>query len=137
MLIEFPIEFVVHGTPVSLQAKRPAAKTEWKERVKDASRTVLPEGHFASEERITVTMFYLPEEPMQGDIDNIVKPILDALKQHIFIDDSQVNRLVVQKFEPGNVFSFQNPTNTFAKALEGDKPVLYIRLTNDPHEELR
>ncbi len=38
-----------------------------------------------------------------GDIDNIVKPILDALCHHIYMDDRQVQRLVVQKFEPDAV----------------------------------
>jgi crossover junction endodeoxyribonuclease RusA len=81
VLLSFPLEFLVHGTPVSLQAKRPAAKTEWRERVKDASRTVLPEEHFASDERMAVTMYYLPDEPIQGDIVNIVSPILAALNK--------------------------------------------------------
>jgi Holliday junction resolvase RusA-like endonuclease len=134
--IVFPIEFIVHGTPVSLQAKRPESREEWKGRVRAASRTAIPDYHFASDERMAVTLFYLPDEPMQGDIDNIVKPILDSLRQHIYIDDVQVERVVVQKFEPGNVFIFQRPTDTFVRALTGTKPVLYIRVSNDPTEEL-
>jgi crossover junction endodeoxyribonuclease RusA len=137
MQLSFPIEFLVHGTPVSLQAKRPESRAEWKTRVKDASKVALPEAHFASEERMAVTLYYLPDEPMQGDIDNIVKPILDALSRHIYIDDTQVERVVVQKFEPGNVFSFHGPTDIFLKALEGSKPVVYVRVSNDPVEELR
>ena len=37
---------------------------------------------------------------MQGDIDNIVKPVLDALAQHIYIDDAQVERLVYKNSSP-------------------------------------
>jgi crossover junction endodeoxyribonuclease RusA len=105
MQIDFPIEFLVQGTPVSSQAKRPESKNEWKERVKSASNTAIPNLHFASDESMAVTLYYLPSEPMQGDIDNIVKPILDALCQHIYRDDNQVARVVVQKFEPGNACS--------------------------------
>ena len=83
-----------------------------------------------------MTLYYLPEGEMQGDLDNIVKPILDALSKHIYVDDGQIERLVVQKFEPGNVFTFQKPTTTFAKALAGDRPILYVRISADPHEEL-
>jgi hypothetical protein len=83
-----------------------------------------------------VTLYYLPDEPMQGDVDNIVKPILDALSSHIYIDDHQVERVVVQKFEPGNVFTFSRPTVKFAEALGGERPVLYVRVSNNPHEEL-
>jgi len=136
MLIELPIEFLVSGTPVSLQAKRSEARHEWKERVKAASRSAIPEFHFASEERIAVTLYFLPDGLMQGDIDNIVKPVLDALNAHVYIDDTQVERVVVQKFEPGKIFEFKNPSPTFAAALEAKKPVLYIRVTNDPHEDL-
>jgi crossover junction endodeoxyribonuclease RusA len=136
MEIEFPIEFLVYGTPVSLQRKRRAAIMEWQERVKKASATAIPAPHYASGDRIAVTLYYLPGEPMEGDIDNIVKPILDALSNYIYIDDKQVERIAVQKFEPGNIFNFARPTTTFVEALTHAKPVLYVRISNDPFEEL-
>ena len=67
----------------------------------------MPEGHFASEGLISVTLFYFPAAEMQGDIDNIVQPILNALKQHIYVDDHQIERILVQKFEPDRVFEFE------------------------------
>jgi crossover junction endodeoxyribonuclease RusA len=133
---EFPIEFLVEGTPVSLQTKRPEAKIEWQERVKVASRSVMPEGHWATRGRVAATLFYFPDTAMQGDIDNIVKPILDALGRHIYVDDSQVERVVVQKFEPGNVFVFSAPSVILGEALNSPKPLLYVRLSDDPFEEL-
>jgi crossover junction endodeoxyribonuclease RusA len=135
--LSFPIEFIVQGTPVSFQAERAETRNEWKERVKTASSSVLPQPHFASSDRIAVTIYNLPDEPMQGDVDNIVKLILDALTGHIFLDDRQVERVVVQKFEPGNVFTFARPTETFARALLATKPLVYIRVTDDPFEDLR
>jgi crossover junction endodeoxyribonuclease RusA len=137
MELSFPIEFLVHGTAVSLQAKRPESRAEWKERVKAASSTVIPRPHFASEASLSVTLYYLPDAPMQGDVDNIVKPILDALSRHIYRDDHQVERLLVQKFEPGISFTFQNPSAIFASAIEGPRPVLYVRLSDKPLEEFK
>jgi hypothetical protein len=134
--IEFPLEFVVAGTAVSLQAKRRESLDEWKERIKAASRTVLPEGHFATDDPLAITLYYFPASEMQGDIDNIIKPILDALGRHIYLDDRQVQRVVIQKFEPGNVFSFTQPSPTLGSALEQPKPALYIRLSDDPFEDL-
>jgi crossover junction endodeoxyribonuclease RusA len=67
---------------------------------------------------------------------NIVKPILDALGQHIYVDDRQVERVWVQKFEPDNIFQFSAPSVTLAGAIEGDKPLLYVRLSDDPAEGL-
>jgi crossover junction endodeoxyribonuclease RusA len=134
--IEFPLEFVVLGTPVSLQAKRRESLEEWKGRIVEASLAVLPEGHFASEDLLAVTLYYFPDSQMQGDIDNIIKPILDALEQHIYLDDRQIQRVLVQKFEPGNVFGFAQPSPMLGNALDQPKPVLYVRLSDDPFEDL-
>jgi Holliday junction resolvase RusA-like endonuclease len=136
MEIEFPIEFIVHGRAVSHQAKRTVTKDEWKERVKAASTTVIPQPHFASKGRMALTIYNFPEGPMQGDADNIVKLVVDALSRHIYIDDPQVERVVVQKFEPGNVFEFASPSEILARALVAPKPLVYIRVSNDPFEEL-
>jgi hypothetical protein len=136
MEIEFPIEFIVLGTPVSLQAARAATKSEWKERVKHASTAVIPQPHFASQNRMAITIYNLPAEPMQGDVDNIVKLIVDALTQHIYVDDRQIERVVVQKFEPGNLFTFAEPSEVLSRALETAKPLVYIHISNDPFEDL-
>ncbi|MBR0957427.1 RusA family crossover junction endodeoxyribonuclease [Bradyrhizobium japonicum] len=136
MEMAFPIEFLVHGTPVSSQAKSAIAREDWKARVKTASFGALPHPHFVSDQRMAVTLYYLPEGRMPGDIDNIVKLVLDALCAHIYLDDAQVERVVVQKFEPGNVFGFSNGSMTIIDAITAPKPVLYVRVSNDPLEEL-
>jgi hypothetical protein len=94
------------------------------------------DGHWASKDRIALTLFYFPAERRQGDVDNIVKLILDALCKHIYMDDSQVERVLVQKFEPGNIFPFRSPSSGLEIALGRIKPVLYVRLSNDPFEDL-
>jgi crossover junction endodeoxyribonuclease RusA len=134
--IEFPLEFVVEGTAVSLQAKRRGSIDQWKSRIVEASRTVLPEGHFATEAPLAVTLFYFPAAEMEGDLDNIVKHILDALDKHIYMNDRQIQRIVVQKFEPENVFEFDLPSPALRDALNTPRPALYVRLSDDPYEDL-
>ncbi|MBF0372756.1 MAG: RusA family crossover junction endodeoxyribonuclease [Alphaproteobacteria bacterium] len=136
MEIEFPLEFLVPGTPVSHQARRTASIVEWKSRVRKASSDPLPEGHFSTENPVAVTLYYFPQTEMMGDVDNIVKPILDALSRHIYSDDKQVERILIQKFEPGKVFQFSSPSCVLSEALQGDKPLLYVRLTDDLTEGL-
>jgi crossover junction endodeoxyribonuclease RusA len=109
---------------------------QWKRRVIDATRSVLPESHFATESPMSATLFYFPAVEMAGDIDNIVKPVLDALGKHIYVDDRQVHRVLVQKFEPGNVFGFGAPSPVLQDALGRAKPILYVRLSDDPFEDL-
>jgi len=134
--IQFPLEFLVVGTPVSLQAKRRESIDRWKAQIAAASRAALPEGHFASGSPIAATLFYFPASEMAGDIDNIVKPVLDALGRNVYLDDRQVHRVLVQKFEPGNVFGFGSPSPILQQALNKEAPVLYIRLSDDPFEDL-
>lgn len=134
--IQFPLEFIVRGTPVSLQAARAKSKDDWKKRIKEASYDALPEGHFSTEASVSVTLFYFPATEMQGDVDNIVKPILDALSKHIYNDDRQVERVWVQKFEPGRIFQFSRPSDVLAKALSDEKPLIFIRLGDDLAEGL-
>ena len=135
--IVFPIEFIVAGTPASLQTKRPETRRAWRARVREASRAALPEGHFSTAGPVAVTLFYFPVSAMQGDVDNIVKPVLDALCQHVYEDDRQVERVWVQKFEPVEGFQFSSPFAVLTEALQGVRPFLFIRVTNDPTEGLR
>jgi len=60
--IVFPLEFVVPGTPLSLQSKRQTSRQVWKERVKQASYASLPEGHFMTDRPIAVTLYYFPSD---------------------------------------------------------------------------
>jgi hypothetical protein len=56
--------------------------------------SLLPERHRLTGARMAITIFYFPAEPMEGDIDNIVKPILDSLIGHFYHDDHQVERVL-------------------------------------------
>ncbi len=86
---------------------------------------------------IAVTIYYFPEGQMQGDIDNIVKPILDAMCDWIYVDDKQVERVVVQRFNEESIYSFSNPSNALLRAMSATGPAVYIRVSDDPHEDFR
>jgi hypothetical protein len=80
--VQFPVEIVLHGVPLSLQASAQSRK-RWQQRIRTAARVELPEFYFAAEAPIKVTIYYFPDAPMDGDIDNIVKPILDAFSRFV------------------------------------------------------
>lgn len=134
--IEFPIEFLVRGTPASAQTKLATTRDRWKQNVRQASLSALPEGHFTTEAAIAVTLFYFPLGDMQGDLDNIVKPVLDALCRHIYLDDSQVERIWVERF---GMRSVRRPAGTgesiLSRVTDSDRPVMYVRLSVDLQQE--
>jgi hypothetical protein len=132
---ELPSEFVVTGTAISLGASA-ASRSQWQESIRGAARQALPEGAWLLTDPLAVTIYLFPSADLSGDVDNRVKPILDAMGGCVFVDDEQVERIVVQKFEPGRVFPFGDPSAALSTALETDESVVYIRVTDDLYEDL-
>lgn len=128
--IDFPVEFVVEGVPLSLGAST-ESRERWKARVAAAASETMPEGHWASQSPIRVTICYFPDGRMVGDLDNILKPILDALVHLVYIDDRQVERILVQKFEPDRAFSFDDPSPRLIEASVDARPRVYVRIDAD------
>lgn len=135
----FPLEFHIVGVPLSLQASA-ASKDRWRIVVQQAARKRLEEiveFVWLEEEPLAVAIYYFPTAPMVGDVDNIVKPILDALVGTAYLDDRIIERVLSQKFEPGIDWSFEAATEQLSAALDtisaSDEPapVVYVRIDND------
>jgi hypothetical protein len=134
---ELPLEFNVVGTPVSFQSDNVKAKQEWKAKVLAAALNAIDSGSWAFDQaRLAVTMFYFPQSPMPGDLDNIVKLTLDALNPHVYLDDELVDRVLVQRFNPAGSFTFASPSDTLVTAMALEEPVLYIRIAEVQLEDV-
>jgi hypothetical protein len=131
----FLVEFTVAGEPVSLQTRNKAAKTAWMTLVTQASIAGHPRGSAPYPGAVRVAIYYFSAAPMVGDIDNIVKPILDALCNRVYVDDHQVATVLVRKIEPGQATATTNPSPTLVSALTGMKPLVYIHISDDPGGE--
>src|SRR5690242_6571581 len=103
---------------MSLQGSAKSKKA-WKETIREAACAALPEGSWLLTEALAVTIFIFPGATMQGDIDNRVKPILDAMVRCVYSNDELVEPVVVQKFEPGKGFPFRSPTELEAEEACG------------------
>jgi crossover junction endodeoxyribonuclease RusA len=130
----FPLEVVLQGVPASLQTKNAKHREAWKKRVAECARRRQRETYelgFIDGRPLAVTIYYFPNDFMPGDIDNIVKPIMDALTKVAYLDDKVVERVIVQKFEPKVDWAFSAPSDQLADALEMEPPVVYIRVDDD------
>ena len=125
--IEFPLEVWLHGVPPSHQAGA-RSRAQWRERIAAAIEPKLPEGRFVPTAPVVVTIYYFAGTAMRGDLDNIVKPILDALTGVVYLDDAQVERIVVQKIEQRRTFTFRNATPILTETIEASGPRVYIRV---------
>jgi crossover junction endodeoxyribonuclease RusA len=134
---ELPLEFVVVGTPVSLQADNKKARNEWKALVLASAEQELNGSSWAFDDiRLSVTLFYFPQAEMQGDVDNIAKLTIDALTKRVYTDDNLVDRVLVQRFYPDNVISFRNPSEKLLKAMTIEEPVLFVKIDEVKLEEV-
>jgi len=130
----YPFEVVLQGVPASLQSKSAKNREAWKERVAAAARERQRESYelgLLDDRPLAVSIYYFPSDPMTGDIDNIVKPIMDAMIGIAYLDDRVVERVTVQKFEPDVGWEFRTPSDRLALALDVEPPVLYIRVDDD------
>ena len=124
---ELPFEFYIQGTPVSLQA-RARSKTNWKNRLKRVIRTKLPEQVWLLQEPVRVELLLFLDTEMQGDLDNILKPILDSLEGEIIVNDRLVEEILIKKYEPERIIHLIDPSETLIEAQQSDRPTLYVKV---------
>jgi crossover junction endodeoxyribonuclease RusA len=132
--LPFPIEFLIRDTPRSHQSKNVVAKEKWKQTVASAARArvnTLRELFYLDVRVLSATIYYFPLAPMAGDVENIVKLIIDGMANVIYPDDRLLERVVVQKFEPGVEFIIRSLTPTLEEATRTERPVIYIRVDDD------
>jgi crossover junction endodeoxyribonuclease RusA len=111
-------EFVVEGPPVSLRAQRKNARRyqRWVTTVGEAARKEWPstQSPTSADVEVVVTIYYTAAPP---DVDNVIKPILDALKGLVYVDDQQVYRVVSEKVDLTSTVRIVNPSPQLAGAL--------------------
>lgn len=129
--ISFPLSFAVGGTPVSSQSSSARSRQRWKEEVVRAARTVVVEGKWLTSDPFSLLIYDFPEAPPQGDVDNIVKLIQDALCHVVYVDDSVIRRVVAQRFLDSELEQYDDYPDLVAEALVNDPPFVFIRLSRD------
>ena len=83
---------------------------------------------------VTITYFF---DSTPFDVDNIPKPILDALKGMVFTDDSQVFDLICRKRDLNDNLQIQNPSSELSEYLSESKEVLHIIVADALNREVQ
>ena len=82
----------VPGYPKSSQANR-SSLDPYKEGIRTAAKEIIPQP--TKSRRLDIEIFFQAESLLRPDVDNVIKPILDALKGIVYEDDSQVRSVKI------------------------------------------
>ncbi|MCW5698932.1 MAG: RusA family crossover junction endodeoxyribonuclease, partial [Rhodospirillales bacterium] len=111
-------QFTVAGIPVSSQAKNKKAKRLWAERVKKAALALKPQGVEVTVNEVSVAIVYFYHGATDLDLDNIAKPILDALNDVVYVDDGQVSQILLRKSPLSEGTIFDDPEPVLLDAID-------------------
>lgn len=126
-------DFLIPKRPLSLQTKKRANLQAWKRYVRaEAAKTW--QGHLVLEEDIQLTLVYLfVQDPV--DIDNIIKPIQDALVGLIYQNDLLVTDIEAHRRSLTGAFDLtQFPDALIDGILQGEECV-YVRISTPRYLE--
>jgi crossover junction endodeoxyribonuclease RusA len=119
-----PLEFVVMGTPISAQGSSDA-KRLWKDKVKAAGYVAAGSRPLPDIDAAVLRVAYFYVDAPAADLDNIVKPIQDALVGFAFTNDIQVVDLVASmRPKTGNDRIRMSPV--LAEAFRGNSDFVHI-----------
>jgi Holliday junction resolvase RusA-like endonuclease len=83
-------EFIINKRPVSQQTRNKKSLQEWKDFVCSQAFKIYQVIPFTGNVELRLTLVYLCFKGSERDVDNIIKPIQDALIGVIYEDDSLV-----------------------------------------------
>lgn len=126
-------EFYVEGPPVSFQTKKKARLQMWKTTVHNAAAGFWNNRQVPTAESLQFSIAYFYDTVAAGDIDNIIKPIQDALIGLVYVDDGQISDVICRKRASSLPFVFHKISDVLLDALTLYDEFLYITVSDAPN----
>lgn len=130
-----PFDICVHGIPISAQTKHRAQLQAWRERVRSACRELWPVERAALTGHVRLSVTYYGEDK-GPDLDNLVKPIQDALQQIVYLNDRQVIGVLAQFEDIDERFATRYMSPVLAAAFVKGDPFVHIEVWYPPDDEV-
>jgi len=128
-----PFEFTIEGPPVSAQTKNKQRLQQWKQDVRAAAQMRVPQGStpIADPCEITITYYYEGDSP---DVDNIIKPIQDALNGVVFVVDAQVQQTQSRRRSLNGSYQIKGASAVLLQAFSAGRGFLHVRVRENVHD---
>jgi crossover junction endodeoxyribonuclease RusA len=121
---------VVAGIPASSQASS-RSKAAWRRQVSDKAQKLLPPGAVPTTDEVEIRIVYF-HDTAPLDVDNMIKPIQDALCGVIYADDSQVADTHGSRRDLNGTYQLRGLTTTLADGFLGGGPFVHVKVTQAP-----
>lgn len=125
-----PFEFTIKGPPISHQAKS-RSQQRWKAAVAAAATAKVAPGNAPTVDdvAIRITYYYEGDAP---DVDNIIKPIQDALIGIVYDDDSQVVQAVSSRARIDGSFTIRGASAELLLAFSNRDAFVHVQVCAPP-----
>ncbi len=122
----------VHGQPISAQSARRDLLDAWKQRVRIECRARWQGPPLQGDVRLRVTYY---GERFRMDVDNLKKPIQDALQEIAYANDRQVTDSEGRRRDINDAFKVRYMSASLALAFSDGRPFVHIEIWGDPNQE--
>jgi crossover junction endodeoxyribonuclease RusA len=123
------LEFVIIGVPISNQSPGPNLQN-WRAAVVAAARSGWSLPILAVNLKAVIINFYLGNRPSL-DVDNMSKPILDAMEGVVYDNDRQITQAEITHVSIGSAFVFVGASKIIVASVQAGNQFVYVRI-DDP-----
>ncbi|WP_176739232.1 RusA family crossover junction endodeoxyribonuclease [Micromonospora matsumotoense] len=129
-MISLPWDFWVPGVPASVQASS-VTRQRWKAKVAASATGAWPAGEQPLTDKIQIHItYYHDSAPL--DVDNMIKPIQDALCEIVYVDDNQLTDTHGHLRDINAAYRVKGMTPAQADGFVSNGPFVHIRIEAAP-----
>jgi crossover junction endodeoxyribonuclease RusA len=129
-----PFEFLIRSRPVSQQTRRRERLHEWEEFVRREASRYWTLAHMPADSPVCITLVYLYDE-VALDVDNVIKPIQDALVGLAFPDDSLITDAIIRRRQLRGRFDLSGVPSVLIEGFEYGGEFVYVHVGDAPPQE--
>jgi Holliday junction resolvase RusA-like endonuclease len=128
------LDVCVHGQPVSAQTAKRGALEAWKRHVRAACIAAWKQGQPPLDAAVGLQVTFYRESEL-GDVDNLLKPIQDALQGIAYHNDRQISDVSSRRRDIDKAFKVRYMSPALATAFSNGRQFVHIEVWCNPDQE--
>ena len=129
------LDVCIHGQPISAQTSRRLTLGDWKQKVRSACEAAWPKDQALLDGPVRLRVTYYCES-LAGDVDNLVKPIQDALQGVVYRNDRQISDVTGRRRMIDDLFRARYMSPVLAMAFSDGRPFVHVEVWPNPAQEV-